>query len=425
MLPIEVEITRIGNMDRSDFKRQYIRKVLSWDFVYCTHSTMMRTQGRVLKINLDSYSAEARFEAAESLINEIHTKIQYTSENLNPIGLIVLFGFTFSPYSARPSFLAIPEQMFFWSDGVAWKIDATICHNLSEPSRIFKWPKSISFKMGDFRQEDYKHAITNVVNKLLNADISKVVLARDIIAEIHDDFDPEAHAIDLDEAIQRLMNTANGTVFVFDGLFGASPEVLLRTDGNSGFEVSILAGSMSANHPKHVIHNCAASPPYKALDETYLDEKLRLEHSFALNPTLERLSTLMNTAPTVNSYKIRRFTHITHVASFISGTFKPNISPLRALSHIHPTGAIAGEPRERALEIIKEIEPFDRELYGGAIGWIGQDSSCEFTLPIRCAQLNRGHIKAFAGCGIVKSSIPQKELEESTLKFKTIIDAIS
>ena len=92
---------------------------------------------------------------------------------------------------------------------------------------------------------------------------------------------------------------------------------------------------------------------------------------------------------------------------------------------IHPTAAVAGTPREAAVDLIAELEPFDRGRYAGPVGWIGADGDGEWAIALRGAQLTGNTVRAFAGCGIVAESDADSEATETDLKFQPIIQALT
>ena len=92
---------------------------------------------------------------------------------------------------------------------------------------------------------------------------------------------------------------------------------------------------------------------------------------------------------------------------------------------LHPTADVAGTPTAAAVAIIAELEPFDRGRYAGPVGWIGADGDGEWAIALRCAQVTGSTITAYAGCGIVADSVAETELNETFMKFRPIIDALS
>jgi menaquinone-specific isochorismate synthase len=92
---------------------------------------------------------------------------------------------------------------------------------------------------------------------------------------------------------------------------------------------------------------------------------------------------------------------------------------------LHPSAAVAGTPKDKALKFIEETENVDRGRYAGPVGWLGADGDGVWAIALRGAQLESQTLTAFAGCGIVAGSETEAELEEAILKFKPIVDALS
>jgi menaquinone-specific isochorismate synthase len=99
---------------------------------------------------------------------------------------------------------------------------------------------------------------------------------------------------------------------------------------------------------------------------------------------------------------------------------KSSTTLLDVVAELHPTAAVAGTPREAAMHLIGELEPFDRGGYAGPVGWIAADGSGELAIALRGGRIEENQIRAFAGCGIVTESEPQAELDETELKFKAV-----
>jgi menaquinone-specific isochorismate synthase len=112
--------------------------------------------------------------------------------------------------------------------------------------------------------------------------------------------------------------------------------------------------------------------------------------------------------------------NVWHLASDVQGIIADDSSVLDLAEALHPTAAVAGTPRDVALDLIRELEPFDRGSYAGPIGWVGADGDGEWVIALRGAAIENGKIIAHAGCGIVIGSNPSAELAETKLKFKPI-----
>src|SRR5690606_16421306 len=109
-----------------------------------------------------------------------------------------------------------------------------------------------------------------------------------------------------------------------------------------------------------------------------------------------------------------------HIASDLHGTLSDGSSALDLAAALHPTAAVGGTPTDLAVQVIDELEPFDRGRYAGPVGWIGADGSGEWAIALRCALIADGTVTAYAGAGIVADSVPVQELAETDLKFRPI-----
>ena len=121
--------------------------------------------------------------------------------------------------------------------------------------------------------------------------------------------------------------------------------------------------------------------------------------------------------------------NVWHLATDIEATLGESESSLDLVAVLHPTAAVAGTPTAAALQVIRDIEPFDRHRYAGPVGWIDAAGDGEWAIALRCAQFEPADdhiaVTAHAGAGIVAGSDPEKEMLETRVKFRPIIDAIA
>jgi salicylate biosynthesis isochorismate synthase len=111
---------------------------------------------------------------------------------------------------------------------------------------------------------------------------------------------------------------------------------------------------------------------------------------------------------------------VQHLRTAIQGRLSDDTSIFDLVDRLHPTPAVGGLPRESALAWLDDNERLDRGWYAGPIGWIGGDGNGEFVVAIRSVLMAEGHASAFAGCGLVASSNPADEWEESQVKLQTV-----
>jgi len=113
-----------------------------------------------------------------------------------------------------------------------------------------------------------------------------------------------------------------------------------------------------------------------------------------------------------------------HLASDVEGTLVDGSTALDLVGALHPTAAVAGTPTALALALIERLEPFDRGRYAGPVGWVGANGDGEWAVAVRSAQVApNGDVTAYAGAGIVGDSVPERELVETRLKFRPVVEA--
>jgi isochorismate synthase len=244
--------------------------------------------------------------------------------------------------------------------------------------------------------------------------IDKVVLARRIVLRATTDLDVVA-------ALRHLARTApesttfaftrNGTTFL-----GATPERLVRTSGRS-FETVAIAGSAPRGGD-------AAEDATFAL-ALLASEKDREEHAVVVDMLRASLAPIVETLHVAETPVILPLRHLQHLETPITGTTRDEAGLLALAGRLHPTPAVGGTPRDVALGLIAEHESFDRGWYAGPVGWLGADGDGEMMVALRCGLVQGSQATLFAGCGIVADSDPAREWEESRLKLRTMLLALS
>jgi len=147
-----------------------------------------------------------------------------------------------------------------------------------------------------------------------------------------------------------------------------------------------------------------------------------LEHSYVSKAVKDSLLTLCSNVESGGLIEVLQLANVQHLRNTWSGTLKPSISDWDILKALHPTPAVGGFPKDRALEIIDELEKFDRGWYAAPVGWIGNRQS-DFAVGIRSGYFNRGKFSIFAGAGIVQGSDANEEWLEIESKIKPFLNA--
>ena len=121
---------------------------------------------------------------------------------------------------------------------------------------------------------------------------------------------------------------------------------------------------------------------------------------------------------------VERYSHVMHIASIVESEIREDKTSLDVLQSTLPVGTLSGAPKVRAMEIIDEMEPDKRGVFGGAMGYLGWNDNMDMAIAIRTAVIKGGKLYVQAGAGIVADSQPDKEWEETQHKAQAIVKAV-
>ena len=328
--------------------------------------------------------------------------------NLPGTGLVAFGAIAFADSSTAESVLIVPKIVVGSRDGRFWQTSVDGAE-LPAVSAVRQSAVPV-LGSGELSRSGFKDAVAQALHSIVAGDLEKVVLARDIVADLPADFDLRA-------PLQVLVaNYPTCWVYSVDGLFGASPELLVRVS-HGQVSARVLAGTAGRGTDPGV--DLAIG---QALSQSH---KNVAEHAFAVDSMVKALAPFCSQVDADQTPFPLKLPNVWHLASDVHGVLKENASVLDLAAAIHPTAAVAGTPREAAVELIEELEPFDRGRYAGPVGWIGEDGDGEWAIALRGGQLQNGQVRAFAGCGIVAESDADSEASETDLKFQPIIQALS
>lgn len=244
----------------------------------------------------------------------------------------------------------------------------------------------------------------------LDSGFGKVVVARAITGQVTRPGDERA-------PLQKLTAEYPDThIFALDGLWGASPETLVRVDRRR-VSARVLAGS-AARGWDSVTDSAAAS-------NLFTSAKDREEHSYAVGSVVSALAPHCRSIVGAAVPFTLRLSNLWHLASDIAGVLGSTSTVFDLIDSLHPTAAVAGVPTERALQTISEVEVYPRDNYAGPIGWVDGAGNGEWAIALRCAQWHESRIVAHAGAGIIEGSDPDSEFAETELKFRPIREALA
>jgi menaquinone-specific isochorismate synthase len=348
----------------------------------------------------------------DSLWKDLVAQAEITDEvNLSGSGLISFGSIAFSDQSKTKSVLVIPKVVVGKQGDTLWL--TTIDIDEAEALKLIDLESNftaVSFEPGQISTEQYLLNVEKGLEVITSGQVEKVVLARDLSASVSNDFN-------INPAIRKLEKKFDSCyIYSVAGMFGASPELLVKVS-HSEFSARVLAGTAGRGTDPGVDQAIGS-----ALIES---PKNRAEHKFAIDSLVASLSEFTKEI-TVDSEPFSiALPNLWHLASDVKAMLSSDSTSLQVVNALHPSAAVAGTPRDKALEVIEEIENVDRGRYAGPVGWLGADGDGVWAIALRGAQLSNEKLTAFAGCGIVAGSDAQAELDEAILKFKPIVDSLS
>lgn len=154
------------------------------------------------------------------------------------------------------------------------------------------------------------------------------------------------------------------------------------------------------------------------------DEKELAEHRMLVDLGRNDLNMIAQTGSVYmpKLMTVERFEHVMHIVSIVEGKIRPDITPLQMITALLPAGTVSGAPKTRAITRIYESRKRKRGIYAGGVGYINCNHDLDFALTIRTMVVDNEYINVEAGCGVVYDSNPQKELKETMIKAKSLLE---
>jgi isochorismate synthase len=356
-------------------------------------------------------------------------------------GPVWMGGFAFAadgaaspPWSSLPpASLVLPELALVRTNGETWITVATVASPGEGPGDV---RDRVAARVGALRSADlpmldpdptgsvevksvadpgaYEAAVERATGRIRAGELEKVVLAREVLAEAPRAHDPAAIFGALRELFPSCFCFCVGTPEA--AFLGASPELLVRRRG-AGAQTVALAGSTRRSADPAVDDHLG--------EQLRLSPKNRVEHEIVVRRIERTLRPHAVWVETGGDPQLIKVANIQHLATPIHAQLAESRSALELAGLLHPTPAIGGEPRERALAAIPELERMDRGWYAGAIGWMDAAEDGDFCVGIRSALLRDRTAHVFAGNGIVADSDPADELAETELKLGALLPLVA
>jgi menaquinone-specific isochorismate synthase len=330
-------------------------------------------------------------------------------------GLVAFGTFAFADRSAQQSVLIVPQLLIGRRDGVTWVTRIRFAESprgaqdVELKATAFGPEFRVALTPGTESAAGFQDHVAQAIERILDGELSKVVLSRDLLGRIPADADLRRVVSDL------AVGYPDCWTFAVDGLVGSSPETLVGVEDGS-VTARVLAGTASRGADAESDQQAAVDLVTSAKDQD--------EHQFAVQSVLGSLRPHTSHVLTSEMPFTLKLPNLWHLATDVEGTLTDDATSLDLIDALHPTAAVAGSPTAAAVALIEQLEPFDRGRYAGPVGWVGADGDGEWAIALRCAQVEPGgDVTAYAGCGIVGESVPEKELTETRMKFRPIVDA--
>lgn len=266
---------------------------------------------------------------------------------------------------------------------------------------------------------DYLDAIERSKRYIRDGDVFQVVVSQR--------FDHEVTAAPLD--VYRVLRTLNPSPYMYlltlvdpDGapysIVGSSPEALVKVTDQRVYMHPIAGSRPRGDTPEH---------DQDLAEELRADQKEQAEHLMLVD--LARNDLLKVCRPgsveVTEFMQVERFSHIMHLVSSVEGDLNPGASSVDVFRATFPAGTLSGAPKPRALEIIDELEPAQRGVYGGVVGYFDFAGDADLAIAIRTATIVGGLARVQAGAGLVADSDPDAEYRESQNKAAAPLRAVA
>jgi anthranilate synthase component I len=265
--------------------------------------------------------------------------------------------------------------------------------------------------------QEFTDAVVAATEAIVDGDVFQVVLSQRL------DLDCPADPLE----VYRVLRTINPSPYMYllhlgDGerefhVVGSSPETLVKVEGRTVTSYPI-AGSRPRGETPALDADLAA--------ELLQDPKERAEHLMLVDLARNDLGKVCEpgTVAVVEFMAIKRFSHIMHMSSTVSGALREDATALEVFRAAFPAGTLSGAPKPRAIALIDELEPARRGVYGGVVGYFDLAGDTDTAIAIRTAVIADGVATVQAGAGLVADSDPQTEYVETVNKAAAVVRAV-
>jgi len=271
--------------------------------------------------------------------------------------------------------------------------------------------KTTSAVQSNMEDEDYRDMVKKGIASCHRGDVFQIVLSRRF----------QQHFTGDEFNVYRALRNINPSpyLFFFDygdyKLVGSSPEAQLIIKNGKAI-IHPIAGTFKRSGDDKIDEQRA--------DELTKDAKENAEHVMLVDLARNDLSTVCSNVEVTQYKQIQFYSHVIHMVSEVTGDVKEGTNPFAVMFKTFPAGTLSGAPKYKAMQLISDYEPTSRSFYGGAIGYVGFDGTCNHAIMIRTLLSKDNTLFLQGGAGIVAASNPESELQEVNNKLNALKSAI-
>jgi anthranilate synthase component 1 len=271
----------------------------------------------------------------------------------------------------------------------------------------------VSIALSNWERSEFESAVCEIKESILAGDCYQVVLSQC--------FNRPTEATPV--AIYRALRSMNPSPYMFlirfedSAVIGASPEMLVRARGKE-LEYRPIAGTRRRGTDPEEDERLAK--------EMRSDRKEISEHQMLVDLGRNDLGRVakFGTVKVKELMKVEKYSHVQHLVSSLTAELRDGCDRFDAFAACFPAGTVSGAPKVKAIETIPQLEPTQRGIYAGAVGYFDYSGNMDTCIAIRTLSLSDGIAKVQAGAGIVADSVPELEYEETVNKAKALLKAI-
>ncbi|MFC4075926.1 isochorismate synthase [Salinithrix halophila] len=394
--------------------------------------------GHAASLKGEALSGEGRFAAVEREWEKLLADALIDGSGKVGTGPLLMGGFSFDPLKSPTDLwegfpeasLVLPRLMISVVEGESWMTANVLVgpeekpdilsNSLTEEEQAI-WAavhaspttEEPSFETEEIFPSSWKHSVADAAREIRQGEMEKVVLARELRLTADRPFSPEAVLTNLSR------QQPDSYLFVMErggaSFLGASPERLVKREGNQLLSTCLAGTIARGGTPEKDAH---------LGQELLADGKNREEHAVVVHMIREAFRQECEEVRVPEEPVLYKVRDVQHLYTPVTGRARQGTSLLAMVKRLHPTPALGGFPQEAAVVKIREAEAMDRGWYAGPVGWLDAHGNGEFSVAIRSGLLRGKRGSLFAGCGIVGESNPEKEYEETRMKFRPMLSAL-